>query len=47
MRAHITNLAAARIDGDLEDTRLAASEDLGKSRLTYKFYCSGNRRSMS
>ena len=47
MRAHVTKLAGARIDGDLEDTRLAAPEDLSKGRLTDKFYCSGDRRSMS
>ncbi len=33
MRAHVTKLAAARIDGDLEHTRFAAAEDLGKGRL--------------
>ena len=32
------NLAAARIDGDLEHTRFAAAEDLTKGRLIFKFY---------
>ena len=35
MRAHVTKLAAARIDGDLEHTRLTAAEDLSKSRLDF------------
>ncbi len=38
MRAHVTKLAAARIDGDLEHIRLTAAEDLCTDQLTYKFY---------